>query len=301
MTVQIHSTTDTPEQVLAAAGKAPTPAELKPSVPAGESAPVEKTAPSEEGETPLESEPKKEDATPTGDNLEQPAKKKGGFQKKIDKLTTRVSDAEERAQYWRREAERRVSPAPPVNQQAPQKEVPAGKPAAETFDTHAEYVEALTTWTVKQNLKEAEDVKKAEADQKVRQTKATEWTKRVAVAREVHDDFDDVMQATVPVSPAMREVIVDSEHGAEMAYFLGKNPDEAHRIAQLSPIAAAREMGRIEAKFGQATSGAPAGKPVAPKPKPIAPISGNGATPSGKTLDEMDYQDFKKARRKSSS
>ncbi len=51
------------------------------------------------------------------------------------------------------------------------------------------------------------------------------------------------------MSDAMRDAIVTSELGALVAYELGKNPDEAERIARLNPIAAIREIGKIESRI----------------------------------------------------
>ena len=55
----------------------------------------------------------------------------------------------------------------------------------------------------------------------------------------------------------MREAIGESELGDDVAYWLGKNPAEAARIAQLSERQMVRELTKLE------------GKLTAPKPTPI--------------------------------
>jgi hypothetical protein len=66
--------------------------------------------------------------------------------------------------------------------------------------------------------------------------------------------------------------VIDSPHGPEVVYFLGKNPQAAIALAQMTPFAAAREIGRIEQMFmqpkGQSTSAPPPREPSAATPWP---------------------------------
>jgi hypothetical protein len=89
----------------------------------------------------------------------------------------------------------------------------------------------------------------------------------------------------------MAEVINSSPVSHELAYHLAKNTDESRRIAALPPLAAARELGRLEAKL---TSG-PTAKPriSTNAPEPIRPIAGDKATAViNKELDEMTTAEF---------
>jgi hypothetical protein len=69
-------------------------------------------------------------------------------------------------------------------------------------------------------------------------------------ARWKHPDFDAVInRQDVPLTPAMQQAVYESEEAGELIYYFGKHPEEAARIAKLSPISSAREIGKIENKL----------------------------------------------------
>lgn len=111
----------------------------------------------------------------------------------------------------------------------------------------------------------------------------------------MYADFDDVVDQDLPVNQAMFESITDSELGPQIAYYLGKNPAEALRISKLSPMAAAREIGKIEAKV---TPAEPPTEPVKPSsaPKPASPVK--GATTSSAPSDNDSVEDWVRKRNK---
>jgi hypothetical protein len=59
---------------------------------------------------------------------------------------------------------------------------------------------------------------------------------------------------TLPMSAVMAETIMESEKGPEVAYYLSANREVAQRIKEMQPLAAARELGRIEATLSLPTS-----------------------------------------------
>ena len=100
---------------------------------------------------------------------------------------------------------------------------------------------------------------------------------RVEAAAVKYPDFHSVAgNPNLAITPAMAEAIMDSDYGPEVAYHLGKNPNEATRISNLNPVSQARELGRIEALVSQPKQ--------APKPAP-APVNPVGARSSGGTKD----------------
>lgn len=110
-------------------------------------------------------------------------------------------------------------------------------------------------------------------------------------ASERYSDFQAVVSnPTLPINEAMAEFIADSDHGADVAYHLGKNPMTAAQIAQMSPMKAARELARIESEVSQKQA-----KPVSKAPAPINPIAGVGA--SSKSPSEMTDAEFAKWRK----
>jgi hypothetical protein len=92
-----------------------------------------------------------------------------------------------------------------------------------------------------------------------------------ADARKRYADFDKVALGDHwKPTPIMMDVILDSDRSADLAYYLGANPEEADRISRLSPGRQAAELGKIEAsKLPDLT---PKPKPQTKAPPPIEPI-----------------------------
>ena len=88
--------------------------------------------------------------------------------------------------------------------------------------------------------------------------------------RSKYDDFDQVAyNPNLPVTEYMAQSIQASDIGPEVIYWLGSNPKEAGRIAQLPPILQAKEIGKIEASL----SSNPPVKKTSTAPAPIAPVT----------------------------
>jgi hypothetical protein len=97
-------------------------------------------------------------------------------------------------------------------------------------------------------------------------------------ARNKYDDFEQVAyNPKLPVTETMAQTIQSSEIGPDVIYWLGSNPKEAERIARLSPLLQAREIGKVEARL----AANPPAKKTSTAPAPIAPVTArttNGAT-----------------------
>lgn len=210
-----------------------------------------------------------------------------GVQTRIDELTRARHEAEREAAYWRGLADQSKAQPP-----APD----TAKPVPEKFSDYSAYVEALAEWKADQrvaealNKREAQDKSAREATE--RQSKAETFDTRRDAYRGVQKDFDEVMNtADFKVSPAVMEVIQDSESGPALAYHLAKNPDEALRISKLSPLGAARELGKIEAGLSTAK---PVQKSVTKAPAPITPVgSGRSSTPDINNMTQAEYEAFR--------
>ena len=63
-------------------------------------------------------------------------------------------------------------------------------------------------------------------------------------------DYDEVVGLSeVVIAPHITDTILESDRGPEVAYYLAQHPDKAEAINAMSPIAAARAIGRIEASL----------------------------------------------------
>lgn len=145
-------------------------------------------------------------------------------------------------------------------------------PPADQFESTEAYAEALA---------------EKRAQELIAQREAAKYQAEVAEAyhdkeeeiRNKYDDFDQVAyNPKLPITDVMAETIRASEIGPELAYHLGSNPKEAERIARLSPVLQAKEIGKIEAKL----SAEPPQKKISSAPAPITPVTAR-ATNSGVT------------------
>jgi hypothetical protein len=106
---------------------------------------------------------------------------------------------------------------------------------------------------------------------------------REETAREKYDDFEQVAyNPRVPITEVMAESIRASDIGPDVAYYLGANVKEADRIARLSPILQAKEIGKIEAKLASS----PIEKKTSSAPAPISPVTARSSgAPAYDTTD----------------
>ncbi|WNJ88470.1 hypothetical protein [Bosea sp. 685] len=105
-----------------------------------------------------------------------------------------------------------------------------------------------------------------------------DFNDRVADAVKVIPDFRDVVGKTTdrthPVSPVVGQLILESEKGALLQYHFARNPADLRRLNGLSPLGAAREIGKIEARLSLAKS-----TTATRAPPPVTAPKG-GASPS---------------------
>lgn len=227
-------------------------------------------------------------------------KRKSGYQRRVDKLNARISAERQRAE----DLERRLAQLEQGSQsKAKADSTPAAaddKPNPENFDTHAEYVEALTDWKITQKEK-IQAQKAREESLKSEQEKALKaHVSRVESFKKTMSDFEEVLEAVddVRVSQAVQQAIIESENGPALMYELAKNRAEYERINSLSPLAAAREMGRLEAKVAASTEKAPETKKVTSAPKPLAPVGkGKGVVAKSISDPDLSFSEYERLRR----
>lgn len=200
------------------------------------------------------------------DEVEKPHKKSGS-QRWKEKAAREAQEKE----YWKQQALSNSKPEAP--KAAP---VAEGKPRLDDFETHEAWVEAVTDWKVEQKMADREAKSEAARRQQT-------WEQKAESARAKFEDFDDALESAAMPSRPVAEVLSESPIGAELAYHLATNPKEYARINALGPIAAARELGLIEARLDQKSKpAAKAPAPVTKAPKPPTPV---GSPSMGKPVD----------------
>jgi hypothetical protein len=231
----------------------------------------------------------------------QPPKKKSGVQRLKEKLQVE-REARIRAEERAKILEETRKPADPV-QTPPAPPVPAApkpKPQPGDFDTNAEYIDALTDWKIEEREKARETATKAEQAKTEAQTKQTTWNERLAAAKTRYPDFDQALKTPFPMSPAMREAMLESELGPDLGYYLVKHQEEAQRIAAMTPAAAALALGTIQAKLTPASTPQTTQTPprTTQAPPPPTPVGGRPipAVDTTKLSDEEWLQYHRKQR-----
>lgn len=227
----------------------------------------------EEKETPPEEEGKKKTA--------------GKVQERIDKLTWEKWEAKREADQLRKELEefRNTTTVAPAQRPIP--------PVEDDFDDPNEYRKArvkyedeIFAWNETRRNTELEKQRSQESFQE--SLKA--FNKRAERMRAKYPDFDEAISAPI-FSPAVSQEVLDSEYGAEIGYYLAKNPDEALRLSSLPPSKVAKEIGKLEVKFTSVSK-----RTVSKAPPPITPLDGDDAVKPD--LEKMPIEDFMKAEKK---
>jgi hypothetical protein len=148
--------------------------------------------------------------------------------------------------------------------------------SAEQFESPEAYAEALA-------YQKAEELI-AQRDAAKQQSQVLEsYQEREESARDKYDDFDQVAyNPKLTITNVMAETIQSSDIGPELAYYLGTNPKDAERISRMTPLAQAKEIGKIEAKL----SDNPPVKKTSNAPAPISPVTARSTgSPSHDTTD----------------
>lgn len=220
-------------------------------------------------------------------------KKKATAEDRIKQLVAKQRESEREAAYWRGKAEGGKTPEP--EQKVATAEDP--EPNESQFQDYGAFVKAQARWEVRQELKgeRARVVKASEEATKAEAEKS--FAEKLRASADKHEDFREVVFApTLTVNQHMLAIVQESEIGPDILYHLGKNPDEAARISRLSPLTAAREIGKLEAKLSAPPAKPPEPKRVTSAPPPVTTLSGNGtATVDPSKMSDDDWYKHYKA------
>jgi len=214
-------------------------------------------------------------------SAEQPKKPPRGVQKRLDELTRLRYEAERRADQERQERiewqKRAMGEQKPI--------VQATKPTVEQYGTYEDFMEALSDWKVEQRLASERAEREQQAQRETTAKKAMTYQERVQKAISKYEDYEQIAHGNhwTP-TPDMRDAILESEMGPDLAYYLGNNPDEAIRISGLSPAAQNRELGKLEVKLSHPPKPQPTKAPA-----PIEP-SGSKAKAQKSPADMSDHE-----------
>ena len=228
---------------------------------------------------------KPEEVTP-----EQAAKREGRrFERKLDKAYRQRAEAQARAELLEKQLDEFRTKA------QPQVAAAEGAPKLEQFDYDPEkYAAAVAEHAKSQAVKEFEAKQRTEAGKEATRKLTAAWQEKVDKAEDKYEDWAEKVGDLQPNSPFV-VALMEAENGEDVAYHLASHPKEAQRIAQLSPLSQAREIGKLEAKL--------LSKPVEPKapskaPAPITPLTGAASGPADQPSENDDMKAWIRKRQK---
>ena len=262
--------------------------ELKSNEPA-DSGKKEDQAASTEQEIVDEEETETEESASEGEveQEEKPKKTKDGVQKRFNELTRKNSELKKQLEQERADKEHLLSNRENEASKKPSADN-SGEPNPDDFETYADYNRALIRH-------EAKVIRNEERRESELEEAGKKFTSKLDDAKSRYDDFDDVFDPDLQVSGAMQAVMLDSDVGADIAYYLCKNPDLAAKIATMSPIQATRKMSQIEARFSKDSDDTPEQpKKVSKAPAPVNGLKGSTSKTNGVPEDIDQFKSWYK-------
>lgn len=236
-------------------------------------------------------------STAADDADDSSAPKPKGVQKRIDELTRLRYDAERDRDYWRQLA---IQQQPQAKPEPAKVETPKPAPKLEDFNyDEAAYQAALFQHVKDEAARVARDELQQERSREKEQAKKQTFKQRETDFAKANPDYFTITRdPSLPFTRDLVELAAESEHGPEVLHYLAKNREIADRIAELSPVAAAREIGRIEAKLEKPQAPAPAPKPAVSKAPPPPPRIEATEPAVEKDPDQMSTNEWLKWREK---
>lgn len=212
--------------------------------------------------------------------------------RRLDRWRTRAIEAETQLKVLRE-----TQGKPAERQQPP--ESGSDAPKREQFETYEEFIRAEARHYAKIEAREEAKREREESRKSDEQTRAKseqdrvqrDWNAKCDKARDAVEDFDEVCaESEAVVTQAMSSAILESDHGALIAYHLAKNPAEAERISKLPPSKQAAAIVALEEKVTK-----PAKRPSS-APEPINPVGQKGkeVEKDPSQMTDKEFADWRK-------
>lgn len=228
------------------------------------------------------------------------------LQKRFSNLTARTRKAEEEAAYYRGLAEGRTRgegggepPTPKVKSGPPSPPDPSdyehGIYDPRYIDDHDQYILDAAEFR-------SEEKRKVNRERERASEVHDKFMLRMKEAEKDDPSVGDMFKDPTffphnrPEAGSIISVIKESEVAPQILSHLYSNRDELDSLYRMSPLAAAREIGRLESKF-MATPKTPT-KKVSQAPKPVSTVGGGGNSAVIEDEDKMSTDDFMRKRNK---
>ena len=203
--------------------------------------------------------------------------KKNHEQRRWERLLRERAEFKAKAEYLEKMQTQAVTP-----------QINSGEPTRESFDSDLSYLEARQDYKLK--LATSNQPNQPQSN----------WVDLEEKARESYSDFDEVMEDArdIMIPQASADAIASSSFGADLQYYLAKNPNEAKRLwAMSNAVDQIRAIGKIEASIEAKKHAKPIKASSAPKPITPVKTTGGEVEVDLDKLSDKAYFDLMKKRK----
>jgi hypothetical protein len=272
----------------------------------GASAPLENSAPQADNTAEIQAETPAPSASAEETNDASPEdahETKSRAEQRIKQLAARDKEAREEIAFLREQLTRlQQQPQQPAAEQGPpplpadltrwlgDEPKPDAFPAGE-FDP--QYLRAIAKYEARAEQAQMVAAQRAAQARMAEQQRLESIRQSVAEAEKAMPDIREVASALGQRLPNWQANLV-AEAGPEVIYAIGKDAEAEARIrAANSPLAVAREIGRIEARLERAKDTPPPQPTSAPDPAPRAVRGGNVGTRAPGEMSMAQYAEWR--------
>lgn len=166
------------------------------------------------------------------------------------------------------------------------------RPERDKYEDEAEYAADLAAWKTEERIlarqKKTHETTSTAVRSDAAAAKMNLFKERAMALSDRYPDIEAKVfnDPSLPMSATMAETIMESEKGPEIAYHLSANRELAQRIKSMTPLAAAMEIGRIEAKLSLPKSRT---ETKAPPPPPTVKGSVKGPAKDPEKMSMSEY------------
>lgn len=179
--------------------------------------------------------------------------------------------------------------------QEPPKADSDGRPSRANYTDDEKFIEDLTAWKAGLQIKEELSKRDQQAQESAQVSEAEKLSERFnerakSVLEKYPDFLEKVTDEDLIISKPMARQIALAENGPDVAYYLSNNPEVSAKIAQMHPLDAAMELGKISAGLVRS------GKQISSAPAPVKPVASAKALASD--LANSSQEEYEAMRRK---
>ena len=277
----------------------------------------EPAEPEEEAEEEEAEEPPAEEAEEPEEEVpvdELPEVDPEALKAEIAELEEARAKLREDTEYWRgqkRQARDDFFRPEPRETEEPVPQVPEGretdfqdvlgpKPVADNFETYEEFYEAVADYKAEEKILQYESQRMSR-----NYSNQIETFKDTVIQAGVskYEDFEEIaMDPRVAITTQMVDIMRELDYPEDVAYYLGRHPNEAIKMSRMTPARIGREMTRLEIRIQEDLKSEPPIEPESPQPlktskapPPVKPVKG-GVEQVTKDPQKMTPEEYREWR-----